>query len=135
MNLESIFQSILDQSFNKKNKLVSVFDCKCVIIQLFGKNISSKEIISVLCSKCNWKLNNYGINIEQFKILIHHYADQFKNECKDNSNILKYYYHFDQKQKGWISENDFMNQFTSTQQQYRYEPSNLGPVLTTGQVG
>lgn len=137
MNLESTFQSILGKSLKRNNKYISVFDCKCVIIQLFGINISSKEIISILCSKCNWKLDDYGINIEQFKILIHYYKDQLKNDSKDNS-ILKYYYNFDNKQKGWISEDDFINQFNMVTPylatRYGHTLFNLADINNNGRI-
>ena len=84
---------------------ISIFDCKCAMIQLYGKSIPTKEIASILQSRCKWVADGTGVTYEQFHTLLSELSRQ--NIIIKSSSASSYYNYLDKKGKGWITADDF----------------------------
>lgn len=84
---------------------LSIFDCKCAILQLYGKSIPTKEIASILQNTCSWMPDGTGVTYEQFHTLLSELSRQ--NIIIKSSCASSYYTYLDKKNKGWITADDF----------------------------
>jgi len=92
------------QACSKYKTTLSVFDCKCAIIQLYGKNIPTKEIARILQNACSWVPDGTGVTYDQFHTLLTELSSQ---NIVIKASASTYYNYLDKKGKGWINVDDF----------------------------
>ena len=106
-HLESYDHSTQVPACVKKTTTLSIFDCKCAIIQLYGKSIPTKEIASTLQNSCSWVPDGTGVTYEQFYTLLNELSRQNIIIKSSSSCASSYYNYLDKKGKGWITADDF----------------------------
>ena len=108
-----VLQAFYAYAMDERNS-ISIFDCKCALIKSLGVEIPVKRIAAILQSHCSWKRDGGGINMKQWESL-HSYV--FQEQCPHRT--MNYYYKFDQRRRGWITEDDVFrvrNSLESTEQ-------------------
>lgn len=86
---------------------ITLFHCKCALIELLGEEISTKSLSKLLMECCKWNYHQYYVSLDEFAqlylVIITHpsFAD-----LKQKAN-QQLYSRFDTVDKGWIKNEEF----------------------------
>lgn len=98
----------------RKIKTISLFDCKCALVELCHEKFPSSLIHKLLVEKCHWNYHHERVSFEEF-LKLHQEIKLIQNENRKfertmsnpPDEIQELYEQFDIAKKGWIREETF----------------------------